>query len=97
MNTEQSRRDFLKKSIGAGALLGFPSIIPASVLGKNGNVAPSNRAAIGVIGCGSRSGSCGAYVIYPKSDILSVCDPFAARRAKNAKICGASHHYSDFR
>lgn len=97
MNTGQSRRDFLKKSIGAGALLGFPSIIPASVLGKNGNVAPSNRAAIGVIGCGSRSGSCGAYVNYPKSDILAVCDPFAARRAKKAKIWGASHQYSDFR
>ncbi|MFQ3243382.1 MAG: putative dehydrogenase [Lentimonas sp.] len=97
MNTEQSRRDFLKKSIAAGALLGFPSIIPASVLGKNGAIAPSNRAAIGVIGCGSRSGSCSGYVNYPKSDILAVCDPFAGRRAKKAKIWGASHQYSDFR
>ena len=97
MKTEQSRRDFLKKSIGAGALLGFPTIIPASVLGKNGAVAPSNRAAIGVIGCGSRSGSCGAYVNYAKSDILAVCDPFATRRAEKAKMWGASHQYTDFR
>ena len=30
MKTKQSRRDFLKKSISAGALLGFPTIIPAN-------------------------------------------------------------------
>ena len=97
MKTEQSRRDFLKKSIGAGALLGFPTIIPASVLGKNGAIAPSNRAAIGVIGCGSRSAACGAYVNYAKSDILAVCDPFKSRQQEKAAVWGASHQYTDFR
>lgn len=97
MQPEQSRRNFLKKSIGAGALLGFPTIIPSSVLGQNGQVAPSNRAAIGVIGCGARSRSCGAYLNYAKSDIVAVCDPFADRRAAKAAAWGASHQYSDFR
>lgn len=97
MKTEQSRRNFLKKSIGAGALLGFPTIIPASVLGKNGNVAPSNRVAIDVIGCGSRSGSCGAYVHYEKSDILAVFDPFKSRQEARAAEWGAQHQYTDFR
>jgi predicted dehydrogenase len=94
MTTQHSRRDFIKKSIGAGALLGFPTIIPSSVLGQN---APSNRVAIGVIGCGSRSGSCGAYVNYPKSDIIAVCDPFKSRQVAKAAVWGAKHQYTDFR
>lgn len=49
-----SRRDFIKtasKSAVAGtvALSGFPTIVPASVFGKN---APSNKINIGQIGCG---------------------------------------------
>jgi predicted dehydrogenase len=97
MKTKPTRRDFLKKSIGAGAVLGFPTIISSSVLGQNGKRAPSNRAAIGVIGCGGRSASCGSYVNYATSDIIAVCDPFADRRAKRAEQWGVTHQYSDFR
>jgi predicted dehydrogenase len=97
MKAELSRRNFIRNSLAAGVLLGFPTIIPSSVLGKNGSVAPSNRAAIGVIGCGSRSGSCGAYVNYAKSDIIAVCDPFESRRASRAKQWGVTHQYNDFR
>jgi predicted dehydrogenase len=46
-----NRRSFLKK---AAWLAGMPAIIPASVLGRNGNVAPSNRIVIGGIGIGPR-------------------------------------------
>ncbi len=50
---ENSRRDFLKTTVKAGvgvvALAGFPTIVPASVFGKN---APSNKINIGQIGCG---------------------------------------------
>ena len=49
----RSRRKFLKNSImlsaGTVALSGFPTIVPASVFGKN---APSNKINIGQIGCG---------------------------------------------
>ncbi len=46
------RRDFLKNIAKAGVLAGFPTIIPASALGKDGAVAPSNRVTLGLIGCG---------------------------------------------
>ena len=48
-----SRRDFLKNTVKAGVgsvvLSGFPTIVPASVFGKN---APSNKLNIGQIGIG---------------------------------------------
>lgn len=53
-NNSESRRNFIK-STGKGALAaslaatGFPTIVPASVLGKN---APSNKINIGQIGFG---------------------------------------------
>ncbi|WP_343847826.1 Gfo/Idh/MocA family oxidoreductase [Algoriphagus jejuensis] len=43
------RRDFMKTTALATAAFGFPTIVPASVFGKN---APSNRITIGQIGCG---------------------------------------------
>lgn len=43
------RRDFMKKTALATAAFGFPTIVPASVFGKN---APSNKINIGQIGCG---------------------------------------------
>jgi len=47
----KSRRRFLKQTALAG---GFPLILPASVLGLNGKVAPSNRIVVGGIGLGPR-------------------------------------------
>jgi predicted dehydrogenase len=49
-----NRRDFMKTAtkgavLGSIALSGFPTIVPASVFGKN---APSNKINIGQIGCG---------------------------------------------
>ena len=92
-----SRRDFLKHSLTAGALLGFPTVIPSRALGKDGAVAPSNRVTIGVIGCGARSRSCNAYNTYPKSEIVAVCDPFLGRRQHRASEWGVADHYADFR
>jgi predicted dehydrogenase len=97
MNTKQSRRNFIKKTVGAGALLGFPTIIPSSVLGQNGKVAPSNRVTIGVIGCGGQSGACTSYVNYAKSEIVAVCDPFKSRQQKRAEQWGVKHLFTDFR
>lgn len=50
-----SRRQFLKNTatISVGALV-FPSLIPASAIGKNGSVAPSNRVVLGCIGMGDK-------------------------------------------
>jgi len=43
------RRNFIKNSAMASAIIGFPTIVPSSVFGKN---APSNKINIGQIGCG---------------------------------------------
>lgn len=43
------RRHFIKNTALATAAIGFPTIVPASVFGKN---APSNKINIGQIGCG---------------------------------------------
>lgn len=43
------RRNFIQKSALATAILGFPTIVPSSVFGKN---APSNKINVGQIGCG---------------------------------------------
>lgn len=48
-----NRRQFLKKmSIAAVGTVGFPSIVPASVLGKSSTSAPSNRIVMAGIGFG---------------------------------------------
>jgi len=47
MTTKLTRRSFLKTTAVA---LGMPTIIPASALGKNGTVAPSNPIVPGGIG-----------------------------------------------
>ncbi|MDT8303295.1 MAG: hypothetical protein RQ760_17585, partial [Sedimentisphaerales bacterium] len=49
-----NRRRFLKTAVQAGAYLAVPQIIPAAALGKNGNVAPSERITLGAIGIGNR-------------------------------------------
>ena len=52
--TTLGRRRFLQGAAAGGALLGVPSIIPSSALGKDGAVAPSERIVLGGIGIGRR-------------------------------------------
>lgn len=53
-NQKINRRHFLKKSMACVAALGFPAIIPSSVLGRNGRTAPNNRINLAFIGLGNR-------------------------------------------
>jgi len=91
------RRSFIGKTMAAGALAGFPSIIPSAVLGRNGDVAPSNKAAIGLIACGNRAGVAIDYKRYNKSEVVAVCDPIRERRLEKKKIYGNCSDYTDFR
>ncbi|HEX5168816.1 MAG TPA: Gfo/Idh/MocA family oxidoreductase [Cyclobacteriaceae bacterium] len=84
-----SRRKFVTSSIkttviGSLALSGFPSIVPASVFGKN---APSNRINIGAIGTGriSRGHDMPGVWKYDYAQIIGVCD-LDSKRADEAKI-----------
>jgi predicted dehydrogenase len=55
MENKSTRRSFLKKSLSAAAgTLVLPHIIPASALGMNGSLPPSDRILMGSIGVGSQ-------------------------------------------
>lgn len=47
-----NRRNFLKYAAGAATAFAAPIVIPASVLGADGAVVPSNRITVGMIGIG---------------------------------------------
>lgn len=49
-----TRRQLLRRAAASVITLGFPTIIPASALGKDGRPAPSNRVTLGCIGVGGR-------------------------------------------
>jgi predicted dehydrogenase len=72
-----TRRDFLR---GAAAVA-LPSVLPASALGRDGAVAPSERIAIGLIGTGNiNTRHREAFLVEKDARIVAVCDPIASRR-----------------
>ncbi|OUJ71827.1 Gfo/Idh/MocA family protein [Hymenobacter crusticola] len=90
-----SRRNFLETSAKAAvatlAFGGFPTIVPASVFGKN---APSNRINIGAIGTGriSRIHDMPGVWQYDQAQIMAVCD-LDTRRAEEGKLL-VNEYYS---
>jgi predicted dehydrogenase len=83
-----NRRKFLNKSVkaalGTGLALGFPSIVPASVLGK---YAPSNRINVAAIGVGriSRGHDMPGVWKHGFAQLMAVCD-VDSRRAADGKL-----------
>ena len=84
-----NRRNFVKNSLKATAatgiaITGFPTIVPAAVLGKN---APSNRINIGAIGVGriSRDHDMFETLKYSHAKIMAVCDLDSKRLADGKK------------
>ena len=79
--THLSRRRFLQSVAVSGAAIAAPQLIPASALGKDGAVAPSERILVGGIGIGSRgSYDLGFFLGAPDVQFTSVCDVRADRR-----------------
>ena len=96
-----TRRQFLKRSIHLGrtlsAVVAVPYIVPSSVLGKDGSVAPSERITLGSIGCGNR----GLYDLThflsePDVQCLAVCDCWESRREKAKSIVDKHHDNTDY-
>jgi predicted dehydrogenase len=66
------RRQFIKHS----AIFSAPLIIPSSVLGQGGQVAPSKRIGLGLIGCGGQgSGVFNGLLNSKEVQGIAVCDP----------------------
>ncbi len=84
-----SRRDFLKNTVKAGVgsmvLSGFPTIVPASVFGKN---APSNKINIGQIGIGriARTHDLIETFKYDNARIMAVADVDRLRLESGKKM-----------
>lgn len=73
-----TRRHFLKT---AALAIGMPTLIPASALGRNGRVAPSNRIVLAGIGLGARGREdLTAFLQQPDVQFVMVADVQKARR-----------------
>jgi len=102
--TTLTRRRFLTQGMVAASAVALPYCIPASVLGRGGTIAPSERIVMGGIGIGGRgSYDLGYMLTEPDVQWVAVCDVVKSRReaAKNtvdtkygSKDCAA---YRDMR
>jgi predicted dehydrogenase len=95
--SQVSRREFFgSTAAGIGGLAalaaGFPTIVPASVLGPT---SPGNRINIGAIGTGriSRSHDLPGVWKYDKARVVAVCDVDSRRRADAQALVNG--HYAD--
>ena len=78
---KMNRRDFLKTSFATAAATALPNVIPASALGLDGAVAPSNRIVLGAIGIGNRgSYDLGCFLEEDDVQFVAIADVKAARR-----------------
>ena len=86
-----SRRRFLRQNLAAaGAAVMVPTFIPASALGRDGNVAPSERVTMGFIGLGHQGTGhllgggwtyvAGGYTGRKDAQVLAVCDVWKDKR-----------------
>ena len=90
-----TRRTFLKTT---AVLAAAPCIVPATALGRDGRVAPSERIILGGLGIGTR-GSHDLRWMLPEADVQFVadCDPQKARREAVKEIVDTHYGNTDFK
>lgn len=106
MNLKRSltRREFLRRAAGSvGAAIALPTLIPASALGRNGMISPSERITMGFIGVGTQGGGhllggawtyvAGGYASRKDVQVLAVCDVWRERREQAA--AKVNDHYAE--
>jgi hypothetical protein len=106
MNSTSSvtRRQFLRQTTTVlGAALAAPSLIPASALGRNGAMPPSERITMGFIGVGGQGGGhllggswtyvAGGYAGRKDVQVLAICDVWRDRRENACQKVNA--HYAE--
>ncbi len=88
---DKSRRRFLKQT---ALVWGLPMIVPASVLGLNGKVAPSNRIVVGGIGLGPRGRQILECFLKQKDcQFVAIADPQKKRREGIKRL--TDHRYKN--
>src|SRR5579859_2549269 len=99
-----SRRRFLNQTATLlGGALAAPTLIPASALGRNGLIPPSERIRMGFIGVGTQGGGhllggawtyvAGGYAGRKEVQVLAVCDVWRDRRERACQR--VNDHYSE--
>ena len=96
-----SRRSFLGRS---AALVALPAIVPASALGRDGAVAPSNRLVMGCIGVGGQGtrqmaggiwAPPGGFIAQPGVQVVAVSDANANNRNRARDIVNQHYGHQD--
>ena len=82
MHSSLSRRTFLRSNLTAAlAASAFPLVVPASVLGRAGAVAPNSRVGVAAIGVGPQGqGVMGGILARRNARVVVVCDVMDAHR-----------------
>lgn len=95
MNTRITRRHFIQGNLAAAlTAAAFPTIIPSSVLGADGKVAPSNRITLGCIGVGPQGrGVMGNFLGQSEAHVVALCD--VLKRNLDAAVKQVNGHYKN--
>ena len=91
-----TRRQFLKRAALAISAVAVPCIIPASALGLNGAVPPSERIVLGGMGVGNR-GSDDLRWMLPERDVqfVAICDAKKSQREAVKRIVDTKYGNKD--
>jgi hypothetical protein len=91
-----NRRRFLTCGTMAASAVAFPYFIPASALGRNGTVAPSNRIVMAGIGIGGR-GTGDLNVMLGQGDVqfVAICDVHKGRREAGKNLVDSKNGNTD--
>ena len=92
-----SRRSFIRKATAVGAALAAPQIVPSSVLGRQGQTAPSERITVGFIGVGGHGfdWNLPPYLQHKNAQIVAVCDVDHQRMQRAATFINRRYGNSD--
>ena len=95
-NRRMNRRTFASRCASVATAIAFPYVIPGSALGKNGQVAPSDRVVLGSIGVGSMGrGDMKGLMQVNGVQITAVCDVFEERRQQAKEIVDKNYENND--
>ncbi len=93
-----TRRDFIRRGALAGAgLLTFPTLIPASALGLDGTVAPSNRIALGAVGFNMGMTNLRNLMGVRGVEVVALCDVDSKMLAKGVAEAPRAQTFRDWR
>src|SRR3954447_15297856 len=90
-----NRRDFLRQVEGAGLLAAFPTILPASALGREDTPPPSERIRIGFIGV-KNQGTSNLKALMKNAVAVSDVDTDVLGKAKTLAEKGTGRTIKDY-